>query len=148
MSRTMQTAPLPATAVAGLRRAEGELLAAQLSSSPAETFNHAHLAALRAAAAVVAVRGRPGGRRPPRTVWDMLTAVAPEAAAWSTFFAAGAPLRLAVDAGRFDAVDVEHAERTLSAAEDFLDEVRALLAPDAAVASGPVVRPLRALRAS
>ncbi len=150
MSHTIQAAPLPATAVDLLRRADGELLAAQLSSDPAETFIHAHLAALRAAAAVLAVRGRPTGRRAPRTVWDMLAAVAPEASAWATFFAAGAPLRLAVDAGRYDAVDVEHAERTLSGAEDFLDTVRALL-ESAAPAGGPgrpVARPLRALRAS
>jgi hypothetical protein len=147
MSPATHAVPLPTTAVDLLRRADGELLAAQLSQAPAETFTHAHLAALRAAAAVVAVRGRPGGRRPPRTVWDMLAAVAPEAAPWATFFAAGASLRLAVDAGRFDAVDAEHAERTLSAAEDFLDEVRALLEQPAA-AGTPVARPLRALRAS
>ena len=148
MSRAIHAAPLPTTAVDLLRRADGELLAAQLSQAPAETFNHAHLAALRAAAAVVAVRGRPGGRRPPRTVWDMLAAVAPEAATWATFFAAGASLRLAVDAGRFDAVDAEHAERTLSAAEDFLDDVRGLLGPDSVAPATPVSRPLRALRAS
>ncbi len=151
MSRTIHAAPLPSTAVDLLRRADGELLAAQLSSSPAETFNHAHLAALRAAAAVLAVRGRPTGRRAPRTVWDMLAAVAPEASAWATFFAAGAPLRLAVDAGRYDAVDAEHAERTLSGAEDFLDAVRDLLEPadggDGA-RPAPLGRPLRALRAS
>ena len=146
MSRTVHAAPLPQTAVDLLRRADGELLAAQLSGAPDETFTHAHLAALRAAAAVLAVRGRPTGRRAPRTVWDMLAAVAPEAAAWSTFFAAGAPLRRAVEAGRFDAVDAEHAERTLCAAEDFLDEVRALLDPG--TAGRPVERPLRAVRAS
>ncbi len=171
MSPAIHAAPLPSTAVDLLRRADGELLAAQFSSTPAETFTHAHLAALRAAAAVLAVRGRPTGRRAPRTVWDMLAAVAPEAADWATFFAAGARLRLAVDAGRFDAVDAEHAERTLSGAEDFLDDVRLLLEPAPgtgqpapgrpggdATASGvpgpsgpvgrPVVRPLRALQAS
>jgi len=148
MSRSIHVAPLPVTAVDLLRRADGELLAAQFSGSPAEMFNHAHLAALRAAAAVLAVRGRPTGRRAPRTVWDMLAAVAPEAAAWSTFFAAGAPLRLAVDAGRFDAVDADHAERTLCAAEDFLDEVRALLEASGGTSDRPVSRPLRAVRAS
>jgi hypothetical protein len=89
----------------------------------------------------------------------MLTAVAPEATDWSTFFAAGAPLRLAVDAGRFDAVDAEHAERTLCAAEDFLDDVRTMLegwstretGPTSGAArrpGEPVSRPLRAVRAS
>lgn len=147
MSRTVHAAPLPTTVVDLLRRADAELLAAQFSAVPAEMFNHAHLAALRAAAAVIATHGRPGGRRPPRTVWDMLAVVAPEAAAWATFFAAGAPLRQAVDAGRFDAVDAEHAERTLCAAEDFLDEVRTMLEP-AGRSAAPAPRHLTAVRAS
>ncbi|GAA2728566.1 SAV_6107 family HEPN domain-containing protein [Cellulomonas aerilata] len=144
--RTAHTAPLPQSAVDLLRRADAELLAAQFSAAPDETFSHAHLAALRAAAAVLAVRGRPTGRRAPRTVWDMLTAVAPEAGDWSTYFAAGAPIRRAIEAGRFDAVDADHAEATLCAAEDFLDEVRALL--EAGRAPGTTARPLRAVRAS
>ena len=148
MSRTIHAAPLPTTALDLLRRADSELLAAQFSGVPAETFNHAHLAALRAAAAVLAVRGRPTGRRAPRTVWEMLAAVAPEMAGWSTFFAAGAPLRLAVDAGRVDAVDAEHAERTLCGAEDFLDAVRALLEAPRPVGEPSSGRPLHALRAS
>ena len=146
MTRTIHPAPLPQTAVDLLRRADGELLAAQFSTAPDEMFTHAHLAALRSAAAVLAVRGRPTGRRAPRTVWDMLAAVAPEAAGWATYFAAGAPARRAVEAGRFDAVDAQQAERTLAAAEDFLDEVRALLEPAGAVA--PVSRTLHAVRAS
>ncbi len=146
MSRTVHAAPLPQTAVDLLRRADGELLAAQFSTAPDETFTHAHLAALRAAAAVLAVRGRPNGRRAPRTVWDMLSAVAPEVSDWATYFAAGAPVRRAIDAGRFDAVDAAHAEMTLCAAEDFLDEVRGLLEPGR-TGSGPS-RPLRAVRAS
>ena len=146
MTRTVHAAPLPQSAVDLLRRADGELLAAQLSSAPDETFGHAHLAALRASAAVLAVRGRPTGRRAPRTVWDMLSSVAPELTDWSTYFAAGAPVRRAIEAGRFDAVDAEHAEATLCAAEDFLDEVRSLLEPGRS-GSG-TSRPLRAVRAS
>jgi hypothetical protein len=145
MTRTVHAAPLPQTAVDLLRRADGELLAAQFSTAPDEAFTHAHLAALRASAAVLAVRGRPTGRRAPRTVWDMLCAVAPEARDWATFFAAGAPVRRAIEAGRFDAVDAEKAEATLCAAEDFLDEVRRLLEPGWESGS---VRPLRAVRAS
>jgi hypothetical protein len=149
MTRTVHAAPLPQTAVDLLRRADAELLAAQFSTAPDETFTHAHLAALRAAAAVLAVRGRPTGRRAPRTAWDMLTAVAPEAAGWSAYFAAGAPVRRALEAGRFDAVDAEHAEATLCAAEDFLDEVRTLLDAGRPESSGDrPLRPLRAVRAS
>jgi hypothetical protein len=76
----------------------------------------------------------------------MLSTVAPEAAGWATYFAAGAPVRRAVEAGRFDAVDAEHAEATLCAAEDFLDEVRSLL--ERGQTGTGAGRPLRAVRAS
>lgn len=113
-----------------LQRADAELVAAQFSSEAWERFSHAHLAALRGGAALLAVRGRPGGRRPPRTVWDMLRVVAPELARWSDYFAGGAGLRSAIEAGRFDAVSEERAEQALCAAEDFIDELRMLLSAD------------------
>lgn len=121
------SAGLPPRAATLVQRAEAELVAAQFSSEPWERFSHAHLAALRAGAAVVAERGKPGGRRAPRTVWEMLDAVAPELTRWSGYFAGGAGLRSAVEAGRFESVSPERAEQVLCAAEDFLDEVRALL---------------------
>lgn len=114
-----------------LQRADAELVAAQFSSEAWERFYHSHLAALRGGAALLAVRGRPGGRRPPRTVWDMLRVVAPELEHWSDCFAGGAGLRSAIEAGRFDAVSEERAEQALCAAEDFIDELRALLTADA-----------------
>ena len=133
-----------------LQRADAELVAAQFSSEAWERFSHAHLAALRGGAALLAVRGRPGGRRPPRTVWDMLRVVSPELARWSDYFAAGAGLRSAIEAGRFDAVSEARAEQALCAAEDFVDELRTLLAADASTTSpgyGAANRPL-GLRAS
>ncbi|CAN5358663.1 hypothetical protein BH11ACT1_BH11ACT1_29980 [soil metagenome] len=133
-----------------LQRADAELVAAQFSSEAWERFSHAHLAALRGGAALLAVRGRPGGRRPPRTVWDMLRVVSPELARWSDYFAAGAGLRSAIEAGRFDAVSEARAEQALCAAEDFIDELRALLAADASTTRpvhGETNRPL-GLRAS
>ncbi len=113
-----------------LARADAELLAAQFSGEPWEMFSHAHLAALRAGAAVVAARGRPAGRGAPRTVWGMLDAVAPELHAHSAFFAQSAALRSAVDAGRFELVSEARAERALCAAEDLVDDARALLTGD------------------
>jgi hypothetical protein len=110
-----------------LGRADAELLAAQFSSEAWEQFSHAHLAALRAGAAVVAAKGRPGGRRAPRSVWEMLDVVAPELARWSAYFAAAAALRSAVDAGRFEAISPERAEQAVCAAEDFVDAARGLL---------------------
>lgn len=120
-------APVSPRARELVHRADAELLAAQYSSEAWEQFSHAHLAALRAGAAVVASRGTPGGRRPPRTVWAMLHQVAPELDEWSDYFAAGAAARSAVEAGRFDAVSAERAEQTLCAAEDFVDAARALV---------------------
>ncbi|GEA83973.1 colicin transporter [Cellulomonas sp. A375-1] len=110
-----------------LARADAELLAAQYSAEPWERFGHAHLAGLRAGAAVVARRGTPTGRGAPRTVWGMLTQVAPELERLARFFADGAALRSAIDAGRFDQVDEDRAERTLCAAEDLVDAARELV---------------------
>ena len=114
-----------------LGRADAELLAAQFSSEPWEMFSHAHLAALRAGAALVEARGRPSGRGAPRTVWGMLDAVAPELHTLSALFAQSASLRAAVDAGRFELVTPARAERALCAAEDLVDAVREALLEDA-----------------
>ncbi|WP_315095789.1 SAV_6107 family HEPN domain-containing protein [uncultured Cellulomonas sp.] len=125
--RPAQDAPVPARVLELLRRADAELLAAQFSSEPWEQLSHAHLAALRAGAAVVAARGTPSGRRAPRTVWSMLAVVAPELGSWSTYFAEAAALRSAVDAGRFELVGPERAEEAVCAAEDFVDAARELV---------------------
>jgi hypothetical protein len=112
------------TVVRMLARADAELLAAQFSGEAWERFTHAHLAAVRAAAAVVAARGRPSGRGAPRTVWEMLVAVAPEMSRWAALFADGARLRAALDAGRFEAVSAARSEQALCDAEDFVDVAR------------------------
>lgn len=131
-------AAVPSASVALLARSDAELVAAQFAPESWERFVHAHLAALRAAAAVVAAHGRPSGRRAPRNVWDMISAVAPELSGWAARFAAGARTRTAIEAGRFDAVTTEMAESLLCDAEDFVDEVRALLS-DGAAGSGTVL---------
>jgi hypothetical protein len=124
-------------------RADAELVAAQFAHESWERFVYAHLAALRAAAAVIAVHGRPRGRHAPRTVWEMLRVVEPDLGPWAGLFASGAGTRTAIEAGRFDAVTEESAERLLCAAEDFVDEVRRRVAGPSAAASGAL-----ALRAS
>ena len=53
----------------------------------------AHVAALRAAAALLAARAQPGARpgaAPQKNAWVLLAEVAPELAEWAAFFAAGA----------------------------------------------------------
>lgn len=116
-------APVPQAALDLLVRSDAELAAAQLCSDSSERFRHSHLAALRAAAAVVAAAPPPARRGAPRTVWSMLQQSAPDLAGWATYFADGAPLRAAVEAGRAT-VTAERAEAIARAAEDFQDAVR------------------------
>ncbi|GGI07903.1 hypothetical protein GCM10007368_18500 [Isoptericola cucumis] len=117
-----------------LARSDLELAAATATDDPAERFVHAHLAALRAAAAVVALRGRPSPRSGARSVWDMLARVEPDLATWSGYFASGARLRAAVDAGHGEQVDARRAAELVACAEDFRDEVGILVDPDAGFA--------------
>ena len=120
-------APGPSRVRQLLVRADAELVAAQFSAEAWEQFSHAHLAAVRAGAAVVAAEGAPTGRAAPRTVWGQLGAVAPSLSRWAALFADAAPLRAAVEAGRFDLVTTARAEEALVEAEDFVDVVRAFL---------------------
>ena len=143
MTSTVTRETLVSPAVTDLlARSDAELVAATLASAPDETLVHAHLSALRAGAALVEARGRPGGRPAPRTVWDMVAVVAPELAPWCAFFAGNAAARAAAEAGRGESIDHARADRVLGAAEDFQDAVRAELG----VAAAPQGRV--ALRAS
>ena len=113
---------LPAAAAALLGQAHRGLAAAAVAPDPRERYATAHLAALRAAAAVLAARTRPeAGRRRPRSAWVLLGQVAPELGEWATFFAAGAGKRAAAEAGLSRAV-------TEREADDLVRDVRAFLA--------------------
>jgi hypothetical protein len=79
----------------------------------------AHLAALRAAAAVLATRAKPGGRRGPRSAWELLAQAAPELSEWAAFFASGAGKRAAAEAG-LDAVTSREADDLVRDVETFL----------------------------
>lgn len=111
--------PVPVAATMLLDRSRTGLLHAAAARSAGERFVGSHLAALRAAAAVLAVRGRPSSRGGPRSVWEILPRVAPELGEWAAFFASTAALRAAVDAGRGDAVTVRQADDLLRDAENF-----------------------------
>ncbi len=115
-----------------LERSDAELVAATFSAEAGERFVHAHLAALRAGAAVVEARAAAPGARTarrsrPRPVWELVAALEPRLTDWTAVFAAAAPLRAAVETGRGE-VDEERADAALAAAEAFQDEVRELLA--------------------
>lgn len=90
----------------------------------------AHLAALRAAAAVLAARAvlsRPGRRSRVTSAWKMLVTVAPELGEWAEFFAAGASKRAAAEAGIPQVVTTREADDLLRAAEQFVGIVEASL---------------------
>ncbi len=89
----------------------------------------AHLAALRAAAAVLAARARPApGRRGKLTsVWVLLTLVAPELGEWAAFFAASATKRAAAEAGIPRVVSAREADDLLRSAETFVSVVELAL---------------------
>lgn len=89
----------------------------------------AHLAALRAAAAVLAVRAQPAPNRRNRmtSVWALLTRVAPELEEWAAFFAASAAKRAAAEAGISRAVTAREADDLLRAAAQFTGMVEAAL---------------------
>jgi hypothetical protein len=104
-----------------LRHARIVLDEAQAGSDPGDRFCLAHLSALRTAAAVLALRGRPAAtRRRLMPVWVLLEQVAPEHADWAAYFAAGASLRAAVEAGASSAVSARAADDQIRAAEQFL----------------------------
>ncbi|MGC5330970.1 SAV_6107 family HEPN domain-containing protein [Micromonospora sp. DT62] len=89
----------------------------------------AHLAALRAAAAVLAARARPAPTRRHRVtnVWILLSGVAPELDEWARFFALGASKRAAAEAGIPRVVTAREADDLLRSAEQFVTVVEAAL---------------------
>ncbi|HEY2946819.1 MAG TPA: SAV_6107 family HEPN domain-containing protein [Micromonosporaceae bacterium] len=89
----------------------------------------AHLAALRAAAAMLAARARPapGRRNRVTSVWALLMLVAPELGEWASFFATGAAKRAAAEAGIPRVVSAREADDLLRAAEQFVAVVELTL---------------------
>jgi hypothetical protein len=104
---------------------------ASRTSDPPERYVAAHLAALRAAAAVLAARARPADRaaraRRPTSVWVLLATLAPELGEWATFFAAGAAKRQAAEAGVRTAIGQREADDLMRDAETFIATVRSSL---------------------
>ena len=117
---------LLATARRGLAEAGAE-------GDPGTRYICAHLAALRAAAAIVAARGEPGTgtrRRRPRSVWELLPQVEPALAEWAAFFAASAAKRAAAEAGLPRAATAREAEDLLRDAGTFLSVAERALGVD------------------
>ncbi|KAA1428985.1 SAV_6107 family HEPN domain-containing protein [Nocardioides antri] len=113
---------LPATTHSYLLRAAESLSEAVAARDVPERYACAHVAALRAAAALLAARARPAapGRRRQKNAWVLLTDVAPELAEWAAFFAAGAAKRAAAETGSTRAVTEREADDLVRDADRFL----------------------------
>jgi SAV_6107-like HEPN len=118
--RGVRTLP-PGSPAALQRQAVCGLKAAEAETDPAERYTQAYLSALRAAAAMLAHRGRPHrGRSRPTSVWTLLSSVAPELREWAAFFAACSSTRAAVQAGRTRLVSARSADDLVSQAGQFI----------------------------
>ncbi|MGW5115158.1 SAV_6107 family HEPN domain-containing protein [Streptomyces noursei] len=127
----LRRAAAPPAALDLLTKAQLGLDEAETLESPNDRFATAHLAALRAAAAVLAVRGRPEPtarrRKTIRSAWEVLPEVAPELAEWSALFAAGADRRARAEAGIAGAAGQRDADDLLRDAGMFLRLVERML---------------------
>jgi hypothetical protein len=120
---------LPATTHAYLARAAESLSEAMAAVDVPTRYACAHVAALRAAAALLAARARPAPsrRRRQKNAWVLLAEVAPELTEWATFFAAGAAKRAAAEAGSTRAVTGREADDLVRDADRFLGVVEQAL---------------------
>jgi hypothetical protein len=114
---------LPATTHSYLARSAESLSEAIAASEATTRYACAHVAALRAAAALLSARALPAAgrsRRPQKNAWVLLTEVAPELGEWATFFAGGAAKRAAAEAGSSRAVSDREADDLVRDADRFL----------------------------
>jgi hypothetical protein len=117
------------SALAMIESARACLAAAEDETTAAARYVGAHMAALRAAAAVVAARAEPvsGRRKRPQSVWELLPKVDPALREWAAFFAASATKRAAAEAGLPSAVSVLEADDLLRDAGTFVSMAEAAL---------------------
>lgn len=127
----LRRASAPPAALDLLAQAQHGLDEAAAMETPNERYAIAHLAALRTAAAVLAVRGRPESserrRRAIRSAWEVLPEAAPELTEWSVLFAAGAPKRARAEAGIQGAASRRDADDLIRDTEVFLRLVERML---------------------
>jgi hypothetical protein len=110
-----------------LASARRSLAQASMADTAGERYAAAHLAALRAAAAVLAARSQPQkGRSRVRSVWVLLPQAAAEFAEWAAFFEASAAKRAAAEAG-VACVASRDADDLARSADEFVADVCAFL---------------------
>lgn len=157
MPVTRRTSALPSRASGAraarqlLDLARSGLADAQYCDRATNRYAAAHLAALRAAAAVLALRAQPEttrGRGRIRNVWVLLARVAPHLREWAAYFAAGAPKRAAAEAGLSSAVTPREADDLLRDAALFLsvveEELRTVAEPGFRSVAGEELRTISA----
>lgn len=105
------------------------LAEATTARTPASRYVSAHLAALRAAAAILAARPRPmeGRRRRLRSAWELLPEAEPQLAEWAAYFSVSAAKRAAAEAGVVRGISRADADELLADAETFVTTVESLL---------------------
>jgi hypothetical protein len=141
----LRRASAPPAALDLLAQAQHGLDEATAMETPNERYAIAHLAALRTAAAVLAVRGRPEPtarrRRRIRSAWEVLPEAAPELAEWSALFASGAQRRARAEAGISGAATRRDADDLIRAAGVFLRLVERMLVSQPALPR-PLIAPV------
>src|SRR3954453_23756830 len=134
---------LPANTHSYLARSAESLSEAVHAPDVPTRYACAHVAALRAAAALLAARAQPtpARRRRQKNAWVLLAEVAPELTEWAQFFAGGAAKRAAAEAGSTRSVSereaddlVRDADRFLAVVERSLGVVRQATGPARSVA--------------
>ena len=115
---------LPAATHSYLTRAASSLQEAMTTSEVPLRYACAHVAALRATAALLAARATPTlavrrGRQQ-KNAWVLLAQVAPELGEWAAFFSAGAAKRAAAETGSLRAVTEREADDLVRDADRFL----------------------------
>jgi hypothetical protein len=132
---------LPATTHSYLTRAAASLREAMLSPDIPTRYACAHVAALRAAAALLSAKAHRSNNRRQKNAWVLLAEVAPELGEWASFFAAGAGKRAAAEAGSTRAITEREADDLIREADRFLSliEVSLGLVPQQVVGNHLVV---------
>lgn len=121
MSHAPSPYALPATTHSYVERSAESLREAITAGDAASRYAFAHVAALRAAAALIAARATPQPKaRRQKNAWVLLAEVAPELAEWAAFFSSGAAKRAAAEAGSLRAVSEREADDLVREADRFL----------------------------
>jgi hypothetical protein len=120
---------LPAATHSYLERSAESLREAITCTDVPRRYALAHVAALRATAALLAARAQPMPvqKRRQKNAWVLLAEVAPELSEWATFFASGAAKRAAAEAGSRRAVSEREADDLVRDADRFLAVVETSL---------------------